>query len=753
VKKLFNLLLFLALAVPSFGQTQTTIIGNVHDVTGVNATSGYVEFRLQPVSNGVIYRVAGVTILNPTTSRCSINSSGNVAGLLGGSCSVWGNPSVTPANTCYQVAIYPGTASKATVLPLQLISGGSYDLSSPASCPSLNIQPQDVMAAVPAFRANIVPAVDKMFTLGSASLYFASAYIDQAFINNLNVPLNSITVNKINNIRYCDSFAGADAGVKIAACIADLAGTGGTADARGFEVGSINQNLFSGVTKCVTLLLGAATFSASVPQTFGASCQRVIGLGQATIWQYTGGATTYIWGDSGNGSTLYFRNEISNMKILGNASVTNGLQINSMHHSVFSNLSVGNVAGACFWIGFAVTNAYDNLHCTNNDMAGGAFSTTPVNGMLFQGLDSTHYATASNIMKPVIESMSGSGIKLRYSQTLNFMAGTSESNNINIETVSGGNNQVDKFDSLDLESATTRSILSESCSFCTWNSILQDNTTAKGARFTAGTGNVIAGGEWTNLNLTGAVATEIHNIFYATNGAGCGGFTDGGTGTLIYRIIKYDCTAATYTPYTNIGIVDGFDLWNQQASPTTGYIRQSQASQAGADLLQFTDYTRGTVLGRVFSTGGYRAGRTDQGNVALQAGSDATHMGSVEFSINGTRYGVLGSGTSGSVALTLENGAKFAINNTGHFSKTISATSTWDPPNIANGAQASTTVGVTGVVFGDTCTFSLAEDLQGIHNAGCYVQSAGNVTVLLKNDSGGAVDLASSTLRIDVWQH
>ena len=74
--------------------------------------------------------------------------------------------------------------------------------------------------------------------------------------------VSTTTGEKLNNIRFCDQFAGANAGVKIAACITDLPSTGGVADARGLEGAQIiAQDVFSGITKPVRLLLGAATFT------------------------------------------------------------------------------------------------------------------------------------------------------------------------------------------------------------------------------------------------------------------------------------------------------------------------------------------------------------------------------------------------------------------------------------------------------------------------------------------------------------
>lgn len=68
----------------------------------------------------------------------------------------------------------------------------------------------------------------------------------------------------LNKIQVAHCFAGADAGAKIAAAIADLPSTGGTVDARGLEgAQTISQNIFSGVTKPGRLIIGAATVTVS----------------------------------------------------------------------------------------------------------------------------------------------------------------------------------------------------------------------------------------------------------------------------------------------------------------------------------------------------------------------------------------------------------------------------------------------------------------------------------------------------------
>jgi len=73
---------------------------------------------------------------------------------------------------------------------------------------------------------------------------------------------------------------------------------------------------------------------------------------------------------------------------------------------------------------------------------------------------------------------------------------------------------------------------------------------------------------------------------------------------------------------------------------------------------------------------------------------------------------------------------------------------TWDPPSIASGSQASTTLTVSGASLGDyvqSISFSL--DLQGLILTG-YVSTSNTVTAVLTNLTGAAVNLSSGTIRV-----
>lgn len=72
----------------------------------------------------------------------------------------------------------------------------------------------------------------------------------------------------------------------------------------------------------------------------------------------------------------------------------------------------------------------------------------------------------------------------------------------------------------------------------------------------------------------------------------------------------------------------------------------------------------------------------------------------------------------------------------------------YDPANLIDGAGVTTTVTVTGCVLGDFVTaVSFSLDLQGI-TLTAYVSAANTVSVRFQNESGGAIDLASGTIRV-----
>lgn len=81
---------------------------------------------------------------------------------------------------------------------------------------------------------------------------------------------------------------------------------------------------------------------------------------------------------------------------------------------------------------------------------------------------------------------------------------------------------------------------------------------------------------------------------------------------------------------------------------------------------------------------------------------------------------------------------------------TLTGSATYDAASLADGAGATTTVTVTGAALGDYALVSFGVDLQGM-TVTAYVSAADTVSVRIQNESGGAVDLASTTIRALVF--
>ena len=79
-----------------------------------------------------------------------------------------------------------------------------------------------------------------------------------------------------------------------------------------------------------------------------------------------------------------------------------------------------------------------------------------------------------------------------------------------------------------------------------------------------------------------------------------------------------------------------------------------------------------------------------------------------------------------------------------------SGSATYDPANLVDGAGATTTVTITGASLGDVALASFSLDLEGIMLT-AWVSAADTVSVRVQNETGGAINLASGTLR--VWSY
>lgn len=81
----------------------------------------------------------------------------------------------------------------------------------------------------------------------------------------------------------------------------------------------------------------------------------------------------------------------------------------------------------------------------------------------------------------------------------------------------------------------------------------------------------------------------------------------------------------------------------------------------------------------------------------------------------------------------------------------LRGSATYDTASLNDGAGATTTITVTGAALGDYVAVSLGVDLQGI-TVTAYVSATDTVAIRIQNESGGTLDLASTTISVLVFK-
>lgn len=161
--------------------------GVVQNVAGNLATSGTVEFQLQPNANSLAYRVTGTAIIAPNSVVATINASGQLKAENGTDpLELWGNDSLQPANTFYRAKFFPDGVATQT-WNLLLIQGATYDLASPQFYEPADFVPNESPPRFQQIESNIIPAYDSQYVLGTDQKYYAAAYIRQVFADEITV--------------------------------------------------------------------------------------------------------------------------------------------------------------------------------------------------------------------------------------------------------------------------------------------------------------------------------------------------------------------------------------------------------------------------------------------------------------------------------------------------------------------------------------------------------------------------------------
>lgn len=296
------------------------------------------------------------------------------------------------------------------------------------------------------------------------------------------------------------------------------------ASAAANDTGFAAARAYAVLTPC-TIIFPPGTYTYSVRPNWNIRGVRLLGLGYVEL-HYTGTGTCWaIDQGAAPGDGIVFDVGMENFTITGTASASNGVIYRGVDHGCFKDIRVRDVTGSGH-LHLRNTNClFINETCSPEHTP---FLVTPTNGINVDDR-STQSTSACTWINPVVEVVSGSGIKLGQDGVLRctFLGGTSEGNGglgIEIASGCGGNN----FHTIDLEGNTGGDI---SCAgvYNGFFGVLAISSVANDVRFLSGAiGNSFHGGQLGAVTFdAGANYNSLHGTTYAT---AAGAYTDNGYG-------------------------------------------------------------------------------------------------------------------------------------------------------------------------------------------------------------------------------
>ncbi len=157
----------------------------------------------------------------------------------------------------------------------------------------------------------------------------------------------------------------------------------------------------------------------------------------------------------------------------------------------------------------------------------------------------------------------------------------------------------------------------------------------------------------------------------------------------------------------------------------------------------------------IFGTGLVKDDQAVVMTAVQSVGAAAVNYAEIGNSATGNAVTVTAKGTDANIGVNIVPKGTGVLQNNGKAMNTLKvlyATTTWDPPNIVDGAISSKDVTVTGALVGDIVSVGFSS----VATAGWIicgnVRTADTVSVELMNKTGAAVDLALGTLKVQVRQ-
>ncbi len=220
----------------------------------------------------------------------------------------------------------------------------------------------------------------------------------------------------------------------------------------------------------------------------------------------------------------YYDLGMEGLTIRGNASATIGLVLDRVNHGTFKDLCVQDVTTTGFQIGPAVCNRFENLRVSHNERVPLVETVT--------GIDVVEVATANTFINPIIEGVSGTGIRITNGADNTFVGGTSEGNATGVEVLTGSNNT---FIGLDCEANTVNDYVLD-YSLTTLIGCLGSSPDIVNLLIANAYQASVLNSQFQNVEIQNtAYAAALHNVGYSM-ASSSGAFTDNGNDTNLLNV-------------------------------------------------------------------------------------------------------------------------------------------------------------------------------------------------------------------------
>ena len=406
------------------------------------------------------------------------------------------------------------------------------------------------------------------------------------------------------------------------------------------------------------------------------------------------------------------------------------INLTQANHTTLSMLSLKD-AQTCLSHFGGVANTIADVSCSVNN---GGFLFRPTLGFEFDGMPVTHFAgTTTNIIRPIVEGINGTGIKFRYSEAMTVLGGTSEANILGVSIVDSTVFGINIM-GLGLESNCYPGPFP--CSGGATNRAVEDGgmqTTFTGGAYTDASYHVLASARGAMIMNAksdsvvidaGALDTKVIGNLLEIAGT-VPGLVDNGTNS--YLIANYKSNGGGLVSVSQK--LPGSILFGSVSAPSFGPISSTgNITAAGA-------VTGNTISGSISDVNSYVTARNNASTFGVQLfNSPGGNMSGLQYT-NGTGY-------RNAISMTSDNVNLFS-NNVKRLGVLASGVTQW---YASDGVTATASIDLTGVPTFPPLAASSGKYYTCADTTGKLVSQAAPCSILGTVATTSATDLTSGTL-------